>query len=291
MRIKFDTENKMPDSAPNSPELRGRLILLRGLTREAEHWGGFLDALQQTISQWECQCIDLPGTGRARDIRTPSRVQKTADYVCLELSKLTRRPTVIIGMSFGGMVALDIAAKAPSDICGAVFMNTSAREVAHPFQRVRPIGALGIVASLLVPSVPLREKWIHTLTSINSSRSDRERRRWIAIQKSRPVHRRTAFAQLLAAARFHPPKKITLPTLWLAGAKDQLVDVACTRGLWHRFGGTLKVYPYAGHDLSLDAPAWCARRIRDFLETLDIRQTDEWDKTESRLHQDDVVKP
>ena len=74
-----------------------------------------------------------------------------------------------------------------------------------------------------------------------------------------------AARQLLAAARFHPPKeKLALPILLLNGASDQLVSPHCSRALADAWGLELRAHPTAGHDLTLDEPEWVLEQLRSW---------------------------
>lgn len=248
-----------------SSDTGGRLLLLRGLTRESGHWGNFCDVLNDELPDWSVLNLDLPGTGAQFQEPPGYRVQDFSDSILTQLSTHPAQPTVIVGMSLGGMVTLDLLSRAPDAFVGAVFINTSEASMSSWYERISPKAVLGLAAALASPSIRAREALVHRLTSINAQHSKEESAPWVSIAKKRPVAKRVLAAQLLAAARYRAPAKVTQPLLWLASKQDRFVDEACTRRLWERFGGDLSVYPFAGHDLALDAPQWTARRIRSFL--------------------------
>ncbi|HBH40280.1 MAG TPA: alpha/beta hydrolase, partial [Curvibacter sp.] len=39
-------------------------VLLRGLSRETGHWGGFVEAFAQPLPQARVPALDLPGNGQ-----------------------------------------------------------------------------------------------------------------------------------------------------------------------------------------------------------------------------------
>lgn len=251
--------------AANGNGTPGRLLLLRGLTRESGHWGSFCTVLSKALPGWSVLNLDLPGTGALFQEAPGFRVEDFSSSILAQLQSYPREPTVIIGMSLGGMVTLDLLARAPNEFLGAVFINTSEASMSSWHERISPKAVLGLAAALLSPSIRKREALVHRLTSINSQHSQKESAPWVSIAKARPVAKRVLAAQIYAAARYRAPANITQPLLWLASKQDRFVDQACTRRLWQRFGGDLGIYPFAGHDLTLDAPAWTARQIKAFL--------------------------
>lgn len=251
----------------NCTHTGGRLLLLRGLTRESGHWGSFCEVLGETLPDWSVLNLDLPGTGALFQESPGHRVEDFSNSILAQLAAYPKTPTVIVGMSLGGMVSLDLLARAPEAFVGAVFINTSEASMSSWYERISPKALLGLAAALASPSIRAREALVHRLTSINGEHCHKESAPWVSIAKTRPVAKRVLAAQIWAAARYRAPDQVTQPLLWLASKQDRFVDEACTRRLWKRFGGELQVYPFAGHDLSLDAPQWTARRIRAFLET------------------------
>lgn len=252
--------------AANQSGPGGRLLLLRGLTRESGHWGAFIPMLHKTLPDWEVLTLDLPGTG-ARFQESPGRsVGAYAQAVLDQLALHPPKPTVAVGMSLGGMVTLEMLHREPKALVGGVLINTSEASKSRWHERIAPRALIGLMAALVSPSLRQRESLVHRMTSINPQRGEQESKAWVQIARDRPVAKGVLAAQIWAAARYRAPKHIRQPLLWLASEKDRFVALACTKRLWEHYGGDLRSYPFAGHDLSLDAPEWTARMIRDFLQ-------------------------
>lgn len=255
----------MNTRAPTSSPTVGRVLLLRGLTREAGHWGDFCSILDQTLPQWSVLTLDLPGTGSLFQQDPGFRVADFADSVLEQLAQQPAAPTVVVGMSLGGMVTLEMLGRNVEGLVGGIFINTSEASLSRWDERISPRALVGLLAALASPSLRMREALVHRLTSVNADQGQ-ESRRWVEIARARPVAKKVLAAQIWAAARYRAPETIEQPLLWLASKQDRFVDLACTQRLWERFGGDLEVYPFAGHDLTLDAPQWTARMIRGFIE-------------------------
>ena len=78
-------------------------ILLRGLTREAAHWGGFVDQLAAAVPGAEPVTIDMPGTGSRRGVASPWRLGAVTD-ACREhwRSRGRKGRMALVGLSPGG---------------------------------------------------------------------------------------------------------------------------------------------------------------------------------------------
>ena len=58
-------------------------ILLRGLTREASHWGAFAGDFQTALPHAQVVALDLPGNGQLHALRTDLLVCVCFEGVCV----------------------------------------------------------------------------------------------------------------------------------------------------------------------------------------------------------------
>jgi pimeloyl-ACP methyl ester carboxylesterase len=229
-------------------------ILLRGLTREQSHWGDFRRQLAQRFPDHRYHCIDLPGTGtRFRD-RSPSTIAGIRRCV-QDYAAGISGPVGLLGVSMGGMVALDWAQADPARVASLVLINTSTG-FSPPWRRMRPTAFGEAMGMALRQNVEARERGILQLTS-NRPVGRALEASWLVVQRQRPVTRRTALAQVRAAATYRPGAEAPAATgLLLASAGDRIVHWHCSRALARRWHWPLRIHPDAGHDLPLDAPDW-----------------------------------
>jgi len=236
-----------------------RLVILRGLSREAAHSRPFLAALERAIPGAALECPDLPGTGARHAEPSPVRVPAITD----SLNPASRpEPVHLVGLSLGGMVAADWAERFPGSVRSLTLVNVSFGRYARPLQRLRPGEASRMLRVLLCwASVAAREAAILGLVS-NRPPDPATLGHWVAIQHVRPVRLVTALAQLHAAARYRGPAAApALPLRVLVSSSDRLVSAACSEALARAWGAPLQRHASAGHDLFLDAPDWCAARV------------------------------
>ena len=243
-------------------------ILLRGLTREAAHWGDFVPALAAAMPGVELVTVDLPGAGQSADAWPPT----IAEAMELVRAEANRRATgarrFVFGVSLGGMITMEWAARHPGELGGVVVGASSARDVAPVWRRMRPRALARLALGAMKRDVAAREAAVVRVVSNRQDRWEETTRRWVDIQRARPMAAATARGQILAGARYRAPAALGVPALFLVGLGDRLVHPDCSRALAARYGAPLAEHPSAGHDLTTDAGDWVVDELVRFRTTL-----------------------
>ena len=242
-------------------------IFLRGLTREARHWGGFVGQFEACLSPMRITTQDLPGTGKFHQQTSPLRV---ADMVMFARQQLLAQgikpPYALLGMSLGAMVCTDWAQRFEKEISCLVLINTSMRPHCGLLQRLRPgqwLPLLGLAANW--GDGQYAERSIHHMTCNQLARRDDDLAAWLEIRRSAPVSKANALRQLLAAARFACAAQTPrCPALVLSSGADQLVNPICSTQLAGAWQAALHTHPWAGHDLPHDDGLWLCERITEW---------------------------
>jgi pimeloyl-ACP methyl ester carboxylesterase len=240
-----------------------RFVLVRGLAREAGHWGRFDRELLDRWPDATIEHCDLPGNGE--HWREPSPID-TADMAARLRERVwatSERAPILLAISLGAMVCLDWRQRWPTDaLAGVVAINTSAGRLCRPWQRMQPPALLKTLRSLAEPNPVARELAILALTTTQHGHDTTLAERHAALHAARPIARHNVLRQMLAAARFRArAEPLAVPLLLLCSAGDRMVDPACSRILARALAGELAVHPNAGHDLPLDDPHWCVERM------------------------------
>jgi len=248
-------------------------VMLRGLTREARHWGALPGRLEAMLPGARVVTPDLPGNGQRWRDSSALRVADMVEAVRTDLQQQGVAPPYhLLAMSLGAMVAIAWADRYPLELAGCVLINTSVRPFSPPQQRLRPRSAAALLRCLTSGADAAR--WERTILRLTTRHwppaapatqallSD-----WTRWRRDCPVSATNALRQLLAAARFRAPAvRPAVPLCLLVGAGDRLVDPRCSRALADAWSLPLQVHPQAGHDLPLDDPAWVEQRVLAWLD-------------------------
>lgn len=243
-------------------------VLLRGLTREARHWGGFKDLMQARWPASPIETIDLPGNGALHAQASPNTVEGMVRHCRTVLAQRGIQPPVrVLALSMGAMAAVAWAQQHPDELEACVLISTSLRPFSRWHQRLRPHNAPQLLGMLLARSADAQERGVLRLTSRHPAEPpERLIEQWVRWRREHPVSRRNALRQLRAAMRYRAPNNPpNVPMLALVGAADDLVSPECSRQLARAWKLALREHPSAGHDLPLDAGPWVVSEVADWL--------------------------
>ena len=242
-------------------------VLLRGLTREAGHWGAFPAQLSLAMRGAPVVALDLPGAGRLHRMHSPLQVDAIAEHCREALRARSPAPRYhLVGLSLGGMVAAAWAVRWPEEVAACVLVNTSLRPFSALQARLRPDRWPSLLRVLVAGDARQAERLVLQLTSSSPERHRGAIDEWVAIRATRPVTSSNAVRQLIAAAVYrHTGPAPSVPVLVASGARDSLVDPACSAALARAWGVEHIVHPHAGHDLPLDEGPWLAARMATWI--------------------------
>src|SRR5688572_21336077 len=128
------------------------VVLLRGLAREARHWGRFPEVLGARIPGVRVEKLDLPGVGAEIKRSCPTSVPEIARDLhqrFLALREGTQGDWCLLGVSFGGMIAMAWVDLFPEDFRKLVLVNTSGANLGLPHERLRPEAIAGVLRASL----------------------------------------------------------------------------------------------------------------------------------------------
>ncbi|MFM8342831.1 MAG: alpha/beta fold hydrolase, partial [Methylomonas sp.] len=247
-------------------------LLLRGLSREAGHWGEFVPQMQTALPNVKVNTLDLPGTGRFYQQTSPNRIDAILQATRQQALQdgLLKQPIHLLAVSLGGMVAWEWLQRYPQEIESAILVNTSFANLSRFYQRLRWQAYSQLVGALTSHDTYQRELAIVRMVS---NRADCERqiiaRAWAKLHQQHPISLSTSLKQITAAARYKPTlSRPQLPVLLLNSLGDRLVSANCSVAIQQRYQLPLHSHPNAGHDLALDAPEWLIEQAVSWLQNL-----------------------
>lgn len=242
-----------------------QFFLLRGLSREIRHWGRFPHILSSCQNTVEVYPLELPGAGTLRNLQSPYSVS----HYCKPLRKQfcsarNRNSTrIIIGLSFGGMIAAHWLAQYRKDFHAAVLINTSGNQ-SPLYQRLLPNAALALCKAGTMRDTAAREFHIAKILC-NTSSPELLASQWAYISRTAPITLSNTMRQLIAASLFRFPDNVACPLLLIKSLNDRLISPLCTDRIGKLLGCDVLSHQTGGHDLPTDEPEWCVETIFHWL--------------------------
>lgn len=239
------------------------LLLITGIGAHLDMWV----PLERRIHGREVIAFDSPGTGESQRPTRPLRMEGFADVVAELLDVLGRETVDVLGVSWGGALAQELAHRYPQRVRRLVLCATSAGIVAVP---PRPVPALFLMSPARYYHPAL---FRFMLPRIVGGRTAREREVLDAQcgpRLSRPPDPLGYALQMYAAlgwtsARWLP--RLSQPTLVIAGDDDRAIPLANARILARLIpNARLHVVKGGGHLFVLDEPESIVDELHAFLD-------------------------
>lgn len=240
-------------------------ILIRGLTREKNHWGDFLPKFRERFPGDEVLAVDLPGFGDLRDQTSPRTIAEIFNIVrsqAIDQAK-TQNQFRLVAISLGGMVAMEWMRRDAQSLDGCVLINTSSRGHSPFYRRLRWQIWGQFLRAVAITSPKEREKVILDFLLNKEEAKAEALPLWVKIAKEHPVSYLNFVNQMAAAASFKglegPPQ---VPVLLLNSLGDRMVEPSCSEELQKAWGCPMERHPWAGHELTWDDPEWVLDKIK-----------------------------
>jgi pimeloyl-ACP methyl ester carboxylesterase len=241
------------------------VVFIHGVLNDHSVW--ILQSRYLAHHGWNVLAIDLPGHGRSAGA-PPATVQDAADSVLALLQAAGIQRAALVGHSFGSLIALEAAARAPAQVSHLALVGT-----AYPM-KVSP--AL-LDSALNAPEKAIQMVNVFSHSTLCPPPSALGPGTWL-YGGSRALMRR-----VLASNRdtnvFHTGFKacdsyaggeqamaaVRCPTLFLLGRHDQMTPPKSARALAAHARQAQVVEVNAGHALMTEAPDETLSALRDFL--------------------------
>ena len=232
------------------------LILLHGLGVSSTSWYANIGALAGVR---RCYALDYPGDVNCSVCTQPLRTRDEAvEWITGVLDLLKVERADLVGLSYGGFLAMNYVSRAPARVRRAVALCPAA-----VLTTVRAEFALRLAAMILVPTDRTRNSFAQWLMEGRYSRPQLLEQQFAAgLQGARPLIR-------LRPVKFsdHELRNIRPRVLVLTGDREVLCDprevVRRTRALIPH--GEAESFANAGHVLPLELPELVNERMLQFL--------------------------
>ncbi len=251
-------------------------LFLKGLARGQVHWDRQPSIFEKRVPGARVHLLDLPGVGEAAERRASWRLPEIADDIRERFLALREdgggsegfdasQPWAILGISLGGMIAMDWITRYPRDFENAVIITSSAANVSPPWKRLQPKVGPNYLRAALTKDLVERERRALSVTTNNEERMDELVQSYLDVADSCPMPMKVVQRQLIAASKWRAPNALPIPTLFLGSMADGMVHPSCTPALAARFAAPLRMHETAGHEIPHDDPFWVADQVAEWL--------------------------
>jgi pimeloyl-ACP methyl ester carboxylesterase len=265
-RVRVDRRGPPAEAASDRPPL----VILGGMTQTLSSWGGQLRPL---AADRQVLVYEARGQGQTElDLADVSPPRHIEDFAALLAALGLPTPVDLCGFSFGGRIALAIAAARPELVRRLVITGVSAgrgalgRVIVRAWRAALATGDLEALA------------WLSLADTLGPAYLDRNEHMLAAmvqavITRNRYDGVRALFEQTLGddpRGPYHPTTlapQIRCPTLLIAGELDRLAPAAELAALAALFAGPVEhhIVPGVGHTAPIEAAeAWRAH-VQKFL--------------------------
>jgi poly(3-hydroxyoctanoate) depolymerase len=239
------------------------LLLITGIGANLDMW----DPFARLVADRELIAFDPPGAGLSERPRAPLRMRQLARIVRELMDALAVERADVLGYSWGGALAQELARRAPDRVRRLVLCATAAGLGGVP---PRPLAAL----MLATPARYYHPRLLAmSLPYIAGGRSGRDRSalsQQARARLERPPEPLGYAYQLYAAAGWSSLPwlhRVAQPTLIVAGDRDPSVPALNARILASRLpDARIHMIKGGGHLFLLDEPESAVGRIRSFLD-------------------------
>jgi poly(3-hydroxyalkanoate) depolymerase len=239
------------------------LLLITGIGAHLDMWG----PLESRLQGREVIAFDAPGTGESSRPRRPLRMDGLADVVCGLLDVLGHDEVDVLGVSFGGAVAQQLAHQHPDRVRRLVLCATSPGMVSMP---PKPLPALFLMSPARYYHPAIFRFMMPRIVGGVTARDPSVLAAQAGPRLSRPPDPLGYVFQLYATMGWtsaHWLHTLVQPTLVLAGDNDHAIPLVNAKFLARRIpDARLHVVKGGGHLFVLDEPDSVIDQIHAFLD-------------------------
>lgn len=255
-----------------NPEAQQTIVAVHGL--RGTHHG--LEFIAKQLPQYRWIIPDLPGFGVSSPLDTEHDVPGYSQWLVRFLDDLPiKTPVVLLGHSFGSLVASDFAAKHPSRVAKLILINPIS---VHG----NPLGGLAakgyyMAAQLLPDRVGeklLRSKLITRLMTVNMlTTADKNLKKRVYEQHfayfatfANRVSVHQTFRATMSRSVLEYAHNLSMPTLLIVGTKDTFVPLGGQQKLHQKIDNSqLHAIEGVGHLVHYETPEIAASKIAAFV--------------------------
>lgn len=245
------------------------ILLVHGLGSPLV-WDRLIDPLSQFF---DVIAVDLPGFGSSSNPPAPFSTQQYVDFLCHLIDTLQLQRTSILGVSYGGQIALTFAFDHQNRIDKLILAASSGPGPKNSFLASSPVWTC---VSFIVKNVIFRSTTMIGLFSRYSFFDGMKRPDDLAERFHRALEEKGRKESWLQCARnalrtendfLKRLATLSIPTLIVWGKEDRVVPVRWAYE-FQKFlpNASLRILEECGHSLPLEKAAELCEEVRSFLQ-------------------------
>ena len=232
---------------------RPALLFVHGAGGDHTLWG---QQLRELSKNFLVAALDLNGHGRSPARPGDGLVTYVEDV--LAVLHALAMPTVIVGHSMGGAIALTAALQRPKNLIGLGLIGTGARLKVHP-------QILELCQTNFAEAVELVVSWAFVEQAAQLLKDQ-------ARERMRQNGQAALSRDFLSCSTFDVMSRlseISVPTIVICGREDKLTPVKYSEYLQKNIlNAQLRVIEGAGHMVMLEKPEALTQALQEFVRTL-----------------------
>lgn len=240
-------------------------MLLHGAIADARVWRRQMEELSDefTVVAW-----DAPGAGRSSDPPEPFGMAEWADALAGFLGALELGPAHVLGLSWGGSLALELFSRHPEAAASLILADTYAGwKGSLPAAECAERLDMALHTSTMPPD-ELVSRWLPELLS-GAASPELAHELASIMSDFHPVGLRLMAHAMADADLRNVLPKIQVPTLLLWGDHDERSPLSIAEGMRAAIpDAKLAVIPGAGHDSNIEQPIRFSAEVRDFCRSV-----------------------
>ena len=243
------------------------VVFIHGVLNDHSVW--ILQSRYLAHHGWNVLAIDLPGHCRSGG-EPPTSVEEASAAVLDMLDAAGVQQAALVGHSFGSLIALETAARAPDRVSRLVLVGTAfpmrvspallEASVSAPMKAIDMVNAFSHSTLAPPPSALGPGTWLYG--------GSRALMRRVLASNTRVNVFFTGFKACGSYAHGEQAmEQVRCPTLFVLGHADQMTPPKAAQGLIGKARDARVVQLPAGHSLMTEAPDGVLQALRDFLRT------------------------
>lgn len=245
-------------------EAKEHIIFLNGLSQATVSWSFMLPCFEE---KYRLILMDFIFQGQSDKTGEWRTFDTHAEDVVQVLQATHTKKVIVIGISYGSLVAQHLAVNYPEYVKKLVLLSTFAHKtpyfevIEYSWWKALEIGGYSLMFDIMLPTVLSEEYFKNPLIPIETLRKIR--------QESNP--NKEALFKLMYATKERRDyrtelKKIQAPTLVIHGENDRLITLSMgAEAARHIPNAVFKIIPNAGHTLNMEKIQEVCAEILKFL--------------------------